>query len=302
MCRRQRTHPGRRRCGVRYAPQSPSGSRPIASKQPRRGTPADGPRVWTVRHATVAGRRGGDPAHGSRPTVIESDDPPDPAPPPIGKELTLADLYAVADAHLREVDDGEPLDPLTRTFIELAVRSSVATLDIEGAKRHMQTALDLGATADQVHEVLMLVSGLGVHTLFETTGHLYALASERQQVPADSVLDTDRHRLWERFVENDPYRQRLEDEIPGFLHALIRISPEAFAAFCEYCAVPWQTKNLRAVTKELIALAVDATPHHRYLPGLKLHLRNAIELGAGRNGIREALQIASHAPPHRGVR
>lgn len=233
--------------------------------------------------------------------MIESDDPSRPAAPPVGKEITLDDLRAAADAHLCDVGDGEPLDALTRALLELAVRASVTTLDVEGSKRYMREALDLGATVDQVHEILMLVSGLGVHTLFETTEHLHNLSSEQLDVQADSALDSDRNRLWERYVGSDPYRQRLEEEIPGFLHALIRISPEAFAAFCEYCAVPWKTRNVRAVTKELVALAVDATPTHRYLPGMKLHLRNAIELGAGRAAIHEALMIASQAPQHRGV-
>ena len=237
--------------------------------------------------------------------MTESEGPPDsarPSVPSIRDEVSLDQLRTVADAYLNDVGDGEPLDPLTRALVELAVRASVTTMDIVGAERYMQEALDLGATADQVHEVLMLVSGLGVHTLFATAEHLHALTSERHNEQANSALDADQRLLWERYVGSDPYRQRLEDELPGFLAALIRISPEGFAAFCEYCGLPWKTKNVRAVTKELIALAVDATPTHRFLPGMKLHLRNAIELGAGRIAILEVLLIASHAPPHRGVR
>lgn len=236
--------------------------------------------------------------------MVDSDDQPIPPrrpAPQVEKELTPDDIRAVADAQLGNVGVGESLDALTRALIELAIRASVTALDIEGSKHYMREALDLGATVDQVHEVLMLVSGLGVHTLFATTEHLYALTCERQSAQGDSALDADQLRLWERYVGSDPYRQRMADAIPGFLHALIRISPESFAAFCEYCAVPWKSKNVRAVTKELIALAVDATPTHRFLPGMKLHLHNAIELGAGRRAILETLLIASHAPSHRGV-
>ena len=236
--------------------------------------------------------------------VVESDDSsttPRPPTPDVEKELTPDDIRTVADAHLGNVAAGESLDALSRALIELATRASVTTLDIEGSKRCMHEALDIGATVDQVHEVLMLVSGLGVHTLFATTTHLYTLTCERQGPEAESALDADQHRLWERYVGSDPYRQHLDDAIPGFLHALVQISPDAFVAFCEYCALPWKTKNVPAITKELIALAVDATPTHRFLPGVKLHLRNAIELGAGRRAILETLLIASHAPPHRGV-
>jgi DNA-binding FadR family transcriptional regulator len=50
-----------------------------------------------------------------------------------------------------------------------------------------------------------------------------------------------------------------------------------------------------------MCLAVDATPTHRYLPGVRLHIERAVELGVGRASIREALAIAARAPLHRGV-
>ena len=45
-------------------------------------------------------------------------------------------------------------------------------------------------------------------------------------------------------------------------------------------------------------MAVDATPTHRYLPGMRLHLRNALKLGAGRAAVRRALEIAAEASAH----
>ncbi|MNG36489.1 hypothetical protein D3C84_1235290 [compost metagenome] len=68
-----------------------------------------------------------------------------------------------------------------------------------------------------------------------------------------------------------------------------------------YCAVPWKTAALRAYLKELISLAVDAAPSHRFMPGLRLHLANAVQLGVGRKAILQALAIASDAPLHRGI-
>jgi hypothetical protein len=40
---------------------------------------------------------------------------------------------------------------------------------------------------------------------------------------------------------------------------------------------------------------------HRYLPGLRLHLDNALRLGAGRIQLLEAMDLGAAAPPHRGV-
>jgi hypothetical protein len=65
--------------------------------------------------------------------------------------------------------------------------------------------------------------------------------------------------------------------------------------------VPWRTRALRGWVKELMSMATHATPTHRYLPGMRLHLTNAVRLGAGRAGILHALDIAAAAPSHPGV-
>lgn len=49
-------------------------------------------------------------------------------------------------------------------------------------------------------------------------------------------------------------------------------------------------------------MAVDATPSHRYVPRMRLHLRNAVERGAGKVAILQALDIPARAPSHSGVR
>ena len=70
---------------------------------------------------------------------------------------------------------------------------------------------------------------------------------------------------------------------------------------CAIESVPWRSGVLRAKEKELIYLAVDATPTHRYLPGLRLHVVNALERGASRAEIVGALDIAAAAGPSWGI-
>jgi alkylhydroperoxidase/carboxymuconolactone decarboxylase family protein YurZ len=57
---------------------------------------------------------------------------------------------------------------------------------------------------------------------------------------------------------------------------------------------------VRARTKELVALACDASPTHRFRPGFRVHLKNAILLGVGRRAIEQTLDIAAAAPGHGG--
>jgi alkylhydroperoxidase/carboxymuconolactone decarboxylase family protein YurZ len=215
------------------------------------------------------------------------------------RQVRLDDVREEAEKLLTVVEDGEPMDERCAAFVRLAVHASVCTLDPTGTDAAIARALDAGATPEQVHETLVLVSALGVHTLMEGSRRLSA-ALRARGVPAPPV-DDDRAALRARLPGDDPYWADFEREIPGFLDALLEHSPEAYEAFFAYCAVPWAGGTVRGRTKELVAMACDATPTHRYLPGMRLHLANAVRLGAGATAIRDALQIAATAPSHPGV-
>ncbi|QTJ68581.1 carboxymuconolactone decarboxylase family protein [Rhodococcus sp. ZPP] len=215
-------------------------------------------------------------------------------------ECDIRDLRVLAEEILDGVEDGAGLDEQTRVLTQIAVRSAVTTMDVAGTARYIEDALDLGLDAAQIQEALTVVSGLGVHTLFESSRQLSS-ALRRRGGGGAAPLDQTQQNLWDRYIGTDPYWQRMEDELPGFFDALLRMSPETFVAFFDYCAVPWKSRALRAVTKELISLAADSTPTHRYKPGFLLHLKNALDLGAGARSIREVLDISAAAPEHHGV-
>ncbi|MDP3799227.1 MAG: carboxymuconolactone decarboxylase family protein [Polaromonas sp.] len=204
---------------------------------------------------------------------------------------------------LQGVEGGPSLDVQTSELIAFAVRVSVTTLDSVSAQTHAQCALDAGATMEQLHELVLLVSGLGVHTLFEGTRLVNRLAVPVASAQGVSTppLDEERQRLWDTWIGQDRYWQGFEREVPNFLIELLQASPQGFDAFFRYCAVPWTMGKLPPLTKELVSMAVDATPTHRFLPGMRLHLRNAVKLGAGREAVLEVLEIAAAAPAHPGV-
>lgn len=219
-------------------------------------------------------------------------------------QLSLEDVRAEALELLDSLgvsDPGQELAERDQALIALAVRASVTTLDRPGIRTFAERALAAGASAEQVHETLVLVSALGVHSLMVGSVELAALLRRRGDPAITAAVDERRRVLWEQNVESDPFWERMEAEVPGFLDALLRLSPEAFGAFFDYCAVPWRTGTLPSITKELMSMATDATPTHRYLPGLRLHLANSVRLGAGRVAVLGALEIGAAAPPHRGV-
>ncbi|ABE36233.1 carboxymuconolactone decarboxylase family protein [Paraburkholderia xenovorans LB400] len=217
--------------------------------------------------------------------------------------LSIHEISAFVDAGIPpDTPPGEHLDPLTVEFIEYALRSSVTTLDTQDAEQHAQRALSLGATTAQLHEILLLVSALGVHSLMAGSTKLARLGSPAGKPMTLAPLTNEQQALHQKYVGESSYWRRFEEAIPGFLDSLLRFSPEGFEAFFNFCALPWHKATVPALTKELISIAVDATPSHRFLPGVRIHVGNALTLGCGRTALREVLAIAARAPVHSGVR
>lgn len=215
--------------------------------------------------------------------------------------ISIAALRAEAEDLTSGIADGEPLDKLAAALITLAVSASVTALDRARLDAAIVQCFEAGATVGQVQEILALTSGLGVHTLMVSASAVLDAASARGLIDADAPFDADRQALWDDRVGNDPFWTGFSAELPGFLEAMLRLSPDIFTGFFEYCAIPWRSGTVRARIKELAALACDAAPSHRFRPGFRVHLKNAIALGIGRHAILQALDIAAAAPEHRGT-
>lgn len=215
--------------------------------------------------------------------------------------VAVGDLRLLAQQRLATVEAGGSLDSLERSLVALGIASSVTSLDEVAVERAIGDAFAAGASVAQVQEIVTLVSALGVHSLMATAATIARLAADHGKALATD-LDERQSALWQRLVGDDPYWMGFRTAMPGFLEALIRLSPAQFEAFFSYCQLPWIERAVRARTKELVALACDATPAHRFKPGFVLHLENAIALGVGRRSIIEVIDMASAAPMHEGFR
>lgn len=215
--------------------------------------------------------------------------------------LSVADLRAEAETLTAALPAGDPLDPQAAALVALAVAVSASALDRAATAAAAARAFDAGASAAQVQEIIALTSGLGVHSLMISQTDVLAQAAARGLIDPAAPLDPERQRLWDEHVGTDPFWVGFSAELPGFLEAMLRLSPDLFAGFFAYCAIPWRSGTVRARVKELAAMACDAAPTHRFRPGFRVHLNNAISLGTGRAAILHALDIAAAAPGHRGA-
>ncbi|WP_084266016.1 carboxymuconolactone decarboxylase family protein [Actinomadura macra] len=76
------------------------------------------------------------------------------------------------------------------------------------------------------------------------------------------------------------------------------VDPELSAAAAALADVPRRRAALDAKTRELVALAVDAAVTHLHEPGIRRHVRGALDNGATREEVMETLQLAATLGVH----
>ena len=135
-------------------------------------------------------------------------------------------------------------------------------------------------------EVLELTSTLGIHAANIGVPLLLEVLTEEGIRTGPKPLDERQEKIKAEFTENRGYWH-------SFWDGLLEIDPDLFEAYTEFSSVPWRTGVLEPKVKELIYTAFDASATHLYVPGLKLHMRNAVRYGATQEEIMEVLEIVS---------
>ncbi|KAL1992324.1 hypothetical protein VTN49DRAFT_4356 [Thermomyces lanuginosus] len=191
------------------------------------------------------------------------------------------------------------LSTKVQALIALAVDSASTHLYTPGIREHIQTALNAGATKSEIVEVLELTSTLGIHACNIGVPLLFEVLREENHPAAQAAPFDDRQeRLKAEFTKNRGYWHT-------FWEDFLRLDPDFFEAYLDFSSVPWTKKTehgnrgaLDPKIKEFVYCAFDAAATHLYVPGLKLHMRNALRYGATPQEIMEVLEIATALSLH----
>jgi alkylhydroperoxidase/carboxymuconolactone decarboxylase family protein YurZ len=178
------------------------------------------------------------------------------------------------------------LDAKTKEFIYIAVDSAATHLYTPGIRQHIRAALELGATKEEVMEVLELTATLGIHAMNIGVPILVEVLVERGLRTEPAELNEYQERLKAEFTKTRGYWHFFWDE-------MLELDPELFDAYTKFSSVPWRTGTLSPKVKEFIYIAFDTAATHLYVKGLKLHIENAIGYGATVGEILEIMEIAS---------
>lgn len=181
------------------------------------------------------------------------------------------------------IRDG-PLDPKTAELVSLAAHAACTTLYEPGIRRHVGRAFDEGATVAEVLDVLEMISAIGVHAVTEGVPIMVDEAGLPEG--AETQAQADKERIKETFEADRGYWDELWED-------LLRLDHEYLERYLNYSAHPWRHGALDPVVREFVVVAVDASTNHLYLPGLRIHVRNALDLGATREEVLTVVEIAS---------
>ncbi|KAH8699105.1 carboxymuconolactone decarboxylase [Talaromyces proteolyticus] len=184
------------------------------------------------------------------------------------------------------------LPPKLQHLLILSADASCCTEYGPGIRANMAAALAAGATQAEVLETLELTSVLGVHSVSCGVPLLHEVLAEEGK-PAiflgeSQIWDKRQSDLRDRFTATRGYWDRHWNEVlcldPDFLEGYLAFSGEPFD----------ERKSIfDRKTKELVYIAIDSATTHMFLPGLKLHIRNAVKFGATPYEIMEVFELVN---------
>jgi alkylhydroperoxidase/carboxymuconolactone decarboxylase family protein YurZ len=178
-----------------------------------------------------------------------------------------------------------PLEPKVKELVYIAMDAAATHLYEPGIRQHVRLALQYGATAAEIVEVLELTATLGIHAC--TVG-VPILVEELEAAgqPLSRELTGRMRDVKADFERTRGYWNPFWDE-------LLLLDPDFFDAYTRFSGVPWTSGVLEPKVKELIYTAFDVAATHLYQPGLRQHIRNALGYGATREEIMEVIELVS---------
>ena len=190
----------------------------------------------------------------------------------------LARFAELADVPRRSAT----LEPKVKELVCLAVNAAATHMYEPGIREHAHRAIELGATREELLEVLELTSTLGIHASTVGVPLLLEALGEREAPP----FDERRAALKADFEAKRGYWHEFWD-------GLLELDPDFFEAYVGFSAHPWEHGVLEPKVKELIYTAFDASATHMYVPGLRQHIENALGYGATPAEVMEVFELAS---------
>lgn len=207
-------------------------------------------------------------------------------------DYSPAYLQAYLDFHEPPFTSGRLGEKLCE-FIYIAVDAAVSHLFAPGAEMHIKKVLTLGASPEEVIEVIELAM-MAAHS--SHTAGLPILVEELERAGLCS------EELQRPLTPNETERKQryiaTTGSWPAGGDALFRFAPEFVEGFLAYGEIPFGSGPLPERSKQLILISVYASPVAPQPGPLRQHIRRALEVGVSPQEISDAMQLSSGIAIH----
>jgi alkylhydroperoxidase/carboxymuconolactone decarboxylase family protein YurZ len=177
------------------------------------------------------------------------------------------------------------LDLKSKELIYIAFDVAATHMYGPGTQAHMQNALNYGATKEEIMEVIEIASLLGMQAM-AVGAPILREELERAGQPVNGELSDVQKQLKESFIETHGYWAEIWD-------APLLLDPNLFAAYLGLASIPNRHGHLDPKMRALVYLTIDVAATHLYEPGVRLHIRQALEAGATKEEIIEVFELTS---------
>ncbi len=180
------------------------------------------------------------------------------------------------------------LPPKVKEFVYIAIDAATTHLYNAGTRIHIANALRHGASRDELMEVLMIASVLGIHTMTDSLpimADVFAAAGKDLQLDKRK-LSPKQKAIKEEFIRNRGFW-------PAVFEPILHFSPGFFKAYTDLSSAPWKLGALEPKVRELLYVAIDASTTHLYNAGTRTHMANAVKYGATPEEVMEVLMLTS---------
>ncbi|UKA55187.1 carboxymuconolactone decarboxylase family protein [Arthrobacter sp. FW305-BF8] len=194
--------------------------------------------------------------------------------------------WGVASNYWRAPMESRHLPARMKELVLLAMHASVTSLNAEAVERHIKRARAAGATAGEIIDVLITIVAVANHALYFSIPVLQdELGKRGDQAERLAELDPTLEAAKRAFIKSRGFWNADRE-------AIARLMPEYYDALDAVSTESWDNGPLSTKERAFICIGIDCTVTHKYEPGLRRHIRNALDLGATGDEILEIFQLS----------
>lgn len=179
------------------------------------------------------------------------------------------------------------IDVKTKGLIYVAIDNAITHYYTPGFMSHLRHGMnDLGATKEELMEVFVITSTIGTPTY--TLG-VPILAEKLKKLGIDisaEVLSNQQKELKERFIKENEFWSDSMDNI-------LKLDTEMFEGYLDYVEASASKGALDDRTRELVYIAVNASPTTLNTDAMALHIEKALKIGITQEEIIEVFELVA---------